>query len=91
MTKNINFIAALKRMKALFWLTIAFFLAVLIFQTSTYLGREGFANYITVYRARDRHRNIDWAQGPWWWHQKPYWWHRYDEYGPCPGPWCPYR
>ena len=70
-------------MKALFWLTVAFFLAVLIFQTSTYLGREGFANYIAirVNRAGHRHRPF-WTQEPWWWR---------NEYGPCPGPWCPYR
>ena len=70
-------------MKPLFWLTIAFFLIVLIYQTSSYLGREGFETYVVVRQGGPRHYK-DWAAGPWFWH-------RFNEYGPCPGPWCPYR
>ena len=78
-------------MKPLFWLTIAFFLIVLIYQTSSYLGREGFETYVLVRQGRPRGHYRDWAAGPWFWHREPYWWHRFNEYGPCPGPWCPYR
>jgi hypothetical protein len=78
-------------MKPLFWYTVAFFLIVLIWQTSTYLGREGFETYVIVRQGGPHRRYRDWAGGPWWWHREPYWWNRWYEYGPCPGPWCPYR